>query len=208
MQEVDSMDSKMLIFLRHLRYDIESCRIRDRGHLIFSMDSLKWQKRTHLTLVLCCPGVIFHTQKAGGTPSSTSTVSSLAVLLWPITPWGHYLPVCYMASMPHTCQLKQIRAVQQIKPKQYNRKSNISSSCILYNNTFRKGKIFRLESQQPYYFLEMKNITTKAKTDLLVPNMMVWACFTFMNALLCTRLFLLTWMRREREIFRPSNSGP
>lgn len=50
MQEVDSMDSKMLdlgfvwVFLRHLGYNIESCRIRDGGYLIVNMDSVKWQK--------------------------------------------------------------------------------------------------------------------------------------------------------------------
>jgi len=45
----------------------------------------------------------------------------------------------------------------------------------------------------------MKSITTKVKTDLLVPNMVVRACFTFTNALLCTDC--LCWPGWEERDF-------
>lgn len=45
MQEVDIMDSKVLIFLRYLGYDTESQRVRNGCYLIFSTDSLKWTEK-------------------------------------------------------------------------------------------------------------------------------------------------------------------
>lgn len=37
-------------FFRYLEYDAESCRMRDGGYLVFSIDSLTWQKIMYLNL--------------------------------------------------------------------------------------------------------------------------------------------------------------
>lgn len=98
-------------FLRHLGYDTVSRRMTDGGYLVFSIDSLKWQKIMYLKPVFFGPGVLL--LGTGGISSSTSTVFSLAVLPVPIMTWGYCLLVCHVAFIPHTCQLKYTRSVQK-----------------------------------------------------------------------------------------------
>lgn len=135
--------------------------------------------------------------------SSTSAVSYLAFL-----PWGCCLP--FMLPGLHATYLtKQTRALQQTKPNHYNRKSNVPSWCILYNNIFRKRKIFRLESQQPYFFFFWDekynknggNWPLSAKHDGA-------GLFHIYERSALHRLLILTWMRRKRDIFKLGNSGP
>lgn len=99
MQEVDIMDSKVLIFLRHLGYDTESQRVRNGCYLIFSTDSLKWQKRTYLTFVLCWPGVIFHTRKQEGCPPAL-----VQCPIWHSCLGDAVCHLCFLACIPRTCQ--------------------------------------------------------------------------------------------------------
>lgn len=138
-QEVDSADSKLLIFETFgIWHEIT---LNKRWKLPCTWYGLlKTAENNVSETSTLWSQYYFSTQKTGGMPSSTSTVSSLAVLLWPIMARGCCLPVCYMAFMSHTCQLKQTRFVQQRKTYQCNRKKYISSSRILYNNTFRTGK--------------------------------------------------------------------
>lgn len=146
MQEVDIMDSKVLIFLRHLGYDTESQRVRNGCYLIFSTDSLKWQKRTYLTLVLCWPGVIFHTRKQEGCPPAL-----VQCPVWHSCLGDAVCHLCFLACIPCTCQSR---------PELYSKENLIIiiekvtylADVFCITRFLKKCKIFRLESQQPYFF--------------------------------------------------------
>lgn len=90
---------KSVDFLRHLGYDTESQRVRNGCYLIFSTDSLKWQKKTYLTFVLCWPGVIFHTRKQEGCPPAL-----VQCPIWHSCLGDAVCHLCFLACIPRTCQ--------------------------------------------------------------------------------------------------------